>query len=99
MDEILHLIKDYFYVWQWLLDELKDLMAVVFAPLSWIFNFSKGFLFGAGSPPQEITHYVFTAQIIGIFQDFPYFNSLLTAIACGLGILVVAFIFRKIIHI
>jgi hypothetical protein len=94
-EDFIHHIYDIFYIAQWLLDSLKDIFLIVLAPLSWIFNFGKGFLVGIGTIPEEIS-FALPDTAKTLLQSFPHLDLLFTAIGGGLGILFLAFIFKKI---
>lgn len=98
-EDFVHLIRDIFYLIQWIFDNLQSLFSVLISPLTWIFNFSKGFLIGINSIPEEITIPVLPSGVFTIFQSIPYFNYLIIGVSVGLGILFVSFIFRRIVHI
>jgi hypothetical protein len=67
-------------------------------PLTWIFNFSRGFLVGTSYTPEAI-EFIFPEVVSQFFDVIPYFSIILTGVGFGLGILFLAFIFKKIIHI
>jgi hypothetical protein len=96
-EDFIHHIYDIFYIVQWLLDSLKTILGIALSPLSWIFNFGRGFFIGVATTPESIT-FALPASVISLFNAFPYLNLIFMAVGGGLGILFLAFIFKKIIH-
>lgn len=103
-EDLIHHIYDVFYIAEWFLDNLSQMLATAFRPLSWIFNFVRGFFVSAtlsiedlGIELPELS--VFTGNVKEIFENFPYMNLLLTGIGGALGIFIVVAIIRKTIHI
>lgn len=96
-EDFIHHIYDIFYIVQWLLDSLKTIIGIALSPLSWIFNFGRGFFVGVATVPEEISFSLPTSTT-SLFDAFPYLNLIFMALGGGLGILFLAFIFKKIIH-
>lgn len=103
-EDLVHHIYDIFYIAEWFVDNLSDMFAIAFRPLTWIFNFVRGFFVSAtgtigdlGIELPEIL--VWTTNVKEVFETFPYLNLLITGIAGALGLLVVSSVLRKIIHI
>lgn len=95
-EDLIHHIYDFFYIAQYILDNLGDLFAVIFTPLTWIFNFVRGFFISAfATPPPAEIEWVFSDEIINFYQSIPYWNYLTFAIGGGIGILVLVFIFKR----
>jgi len=99
-EDLIHHLYDVFYIGQYLVDNLQTLFGIIFTPLVWIFNFTKGFFISAFAPPveSEIT-WVFPAQILEIFTAIPYWNIFMFALAAGLSVLVLVFIFKRLTSI
>jgi len=103
-EDLIHHIYDIFYIAEWFLDNLSEMFSIAFKPLTWIFNFVRGFFLSATSTAEELMIelpelYVFTGNVKEVFEVFPYFNLLITGIGGALGLFIVASIIRKIIHI
>lgn len=99
-EDLIHHIYDFFYIAQYLVDNLGSLFAIIFTPLTWVFNFVKGFFASAFSAPVEPTiTWTFSAQIVGVFEAIPYWNTLTFAMGAGLSILVLVFIFKRLTSI
>lgn len=103
-EDLTHHFYDIFYLIQWFLDNLGDILAIAFTPLIWIFNFVKGFFVNAtstlealGIEIEETT--LMTDNLQTFFDSVPYFDLLLTGVAGVLGIFVIIFIVKKIISI
>lgn len=95
-EDLIHHIYDFFYIFQYLFENLGDFFAIIFTPLTWIFNFVKGFFisaFATATEP-EIT-WTFSEDVISVFQAIPYWNILTFSIGAGLSILTLVFIFKK----
>jgi hypothetical protein len=103
-EDLVHHIYDLFYIAEWFLSNLSDMFLIAFKPLVWIFNYVKGFFASAGSTIAELglelpEVEVLTDDVLSAFNSIPYFSLLITGIGGALALLVVAFIFKKIIHI
>jgi hypothetical protein len=95
-EDLIHHIYDLFYIAQYLVDNLGTLFGVIFTPLTWVFNFVRGFFVSAfGTPVAPEITWTFSTDIIAVFQKFPYWNVLTYSIGAGLGILVLVFIFKR----
>lgn len=103
-EDLTHHFYDIFYVAQWFLDNLGNMFIIAFTPLTWIFNFVRGFFISATSSLEElgieIPEITLLSENVGnFFNAFPYFSLLLTGIAGALGLFILVFIVKKIIHI
>lgn len=103
-ENLIHHIYDVFYIAEWFLDNLAEMFSIAFRPLSWIFNFVRGFFLSATMTIEELgielpELSVYAGDVQEVFENFPYFNLLITAVGGCLGLFVVASIIRKIIHI
>jgi len=103
-EDLTHHFFDVFYFFGWLFYNLQNLFVIIFRPLTWIFNFVKGFTTSAFSTPEklgiqlgEMAH--FSDNVMAFLNVIPHFNLVLAGVSAGLGILVVSFIVGKIIHI
>lgn len=103
-EDLIHHIYDVFYIANWFVDNLSDMFSIAFKPLAWIFNFVRGFFVSATSTLAELELevpeiLVWTSNVQNVFENFPYMNLLITGIGGALGLFLVVFIFKKIIHI
>lgn len=100
-EDLTHHFYDIFYIVQWFLDNLGDMIAMAFIPLAWVFNFVKGFFVSAGMSLEELGIEVpeglslVSANVLAVFEIVPYFNLLLTAIAGVFGLMVFVFIIKR----
>lgn len=94
---LIHHIYDVFYFATWFFESLIDLITTIFTPLTWIFNFLKGFKIGVTSTPiTETIDWVVSQDILDVFSDvMPYWNYFLWSIGAGFGILVIFFILKR----
>jgi len=103
-EDLTHHFYDIFYIIQWFLDNLGNMFIIAFTPLTWIFNFVRGFFISATSSLGELGIEVpeinlLTDNVANFFNAFPYFSLLLTGVAGALGLFILIFIVKKIIHI
>ncbi len=99
-EDLIHHIYDFFYIGQYLVDNLGDLFAIIFSPLTWIFNFIKGFFISAFADPVEPTiTWVFSPEILEVFEAIPYWGTFTFAIGAGMTILILVFIFKRLLSI
>jgi hypothetical protein len=95
-EDLIHHTYDCFYIAQYLIDNLGNLFAIIFTPLTWVFNFVKGFFVSAFATPVEPTiTWTFSSDILAVFQSIPYWSVFTFAIGSGVAILVLVFIFRR----
>lgn len=99
--DLTHHFYDIFYVVQWFLDNLGSMLSTAFLPLTWVFNFVKGFFVSASMSLAELEIEVpesmnlISDNVIAVFEIVPYFNLLLTAIAGVFGLMVIVFIVKN----
>ncbi|GAI45516.1 unnamed protein product, partial [marine sediment metagenome] len=91
---------DIFYIVQWFLENTGEMLATAFTPLTWIFNFVKGFFVSATMSLEELGIEVpemnlMSDNVVAVFEIVPYFNLLLTAIAGVFGLMLLIFIVKK----
>lgn len=99
-EDLTHHLYDIFYVAQWFLDNLGGMLATAFTPLTWIFNFVKGFFVSATMSLEELGIEVPEINLVSdnvkaVFEIVPYMNLLLTAIAGVFGLMIVIFIVKR----
>jgi len=99
-EDLTHHFYDIFYIAQWFLDNLGEMLATAFTPLTWIFNFVKGFFVSATMSLEELEIEVPEINLISdnvkaVFEIVPYMNLLLTAIAGVFGLMIVIFIVKR----
>jgi len=103
-EDLTHHFYDVFYLAQWFLSNLGQMLAIMFTPLVWVFNFIKGFFASATSSMVELGIEVPAIDLMSdnvreFFNIFPYFNLLVSGIAGALGLYVLFFIVKKVIYI
>lgn len=98
--DLIHHIYDVFYIAQYLINNLGDLFLIIFTPLTWVFNFVRGFFVSAFSADVEpdIT-WVFSDEILSVFQAIPYWDIFTFALGAGIAIIVLVFIFKRLTNI
>lgn len=100
-EDLTHHFYDIFYIVQWFLDNLSDMIAISFIPLTWVFNFVRGFFVSATMSLEELGIEVpeglnlVSANVLAALETIPYFNLLLTAIAGVFGLMVLIFIVKR----
>lgn len=99
-EDLIHHLYDFFYIAQYLVDNLGELFAIIFFPLTWIFNFVRGFFVSAFAPPVEPEiSWIFPEQILELFNAIPYWNILMFSLGAGISILLLVFVFKRIMSI
>lgn len=94
--DLIHHFYDCLAIVLYLIDNLSNLFAIIFTPLTWIFNFVKGFFVSAFSTPIEPTiTWVFNTEILANFQSIPYWNTFTYMLGAGIAILITAFIIKR----
>ena len=97
---LIHYLNDFFVFLGWVFSILTELIKVFVLPISYIFNFLKAFTISAFSSPQSPgIDYAFSDQIKTVFENIPYWNTILSVIALSLLVLIGASIFRTILKI
>jgi hypothetical protein len=99
-EDLTHHFYDIFYIAQWFLENLGEMLSTAFTPLTWIFSFVRGFFSSATMSLGELGIEVPAINLISdnvkaFFEVVPYFNLFTTAIAGVFGIMVVIFIVKK----
>lgn len=103
-EDLTHHFYDIFYIIRWFLSNLGNMFIIAFTPLTWIFNFVRGFFVSATSSLEELGLVIpemdlMSENVVAFFNIFPYFSLLLSGIAGALGLLIILFIAKKIIYI
>lgn len=103
-EDLTHHFYDVFYIIQWFLSNLGSMLSIAFTPLTWIFNFVRGFFVSATSSLETLgielpAITILTDNVSAFFNAMPYFSLLSTGIGAILGIFIMIFIIKKIIHI
>lgn len=95
--DFVHNFKDlFFYLPAWIFENLQTFFSNIFTPLSWFFNFLKGFFGGINSTPISTPlSWTFESSYTSFFTAIPYWNYLMLGIGAGLSILILVFIFRR----
>ncbi len=99
-EDLTHHFYDIFYLVQWFLDNLGEMLTTGFTPLTWIFNFVKGFFVSATMSLEELGVEIPEMTLVSentkaVLEGVPYLNLLLTAIAGIFGLMILIFIVKK----
>lgn len=99
-EDLTHHFYDIFYINQWFLENLGDMLEIAFTPLTWIFNFVRGFFVSATMSLEELGIEVpeielLSSNVLAVIEIIPYFNLLLTAIAGVFGLMILIFIVKR----
>ena len=98
MDDILHIAFDCFNVAEYVFSNIGTLFSYLFTPLTGLFNFAKGFFDGiASTPPATAVSWTFPSNVMAVFNAIPYFSVIEYACGAGLSILILIFIFRRLV--
>jgi len=99
-EDLIHHFYDGFYILQYLIDNLGTLFSIIFTPLTWAFNFVKGFFISAFlTPPEPEITWTFADNVLEVFYAIPYWGVLMFAVGSGIAILILVFIFRRLTSI
>lgn len=99
-EDLTHHFYDIFYIAQWFLSNLGEILLTAFTPLTWIFNFVKGFFVSATMTLEQLgietpAFLLLTDNVKAVLEAVPYLNLLLTAIAGCFGIMIIIFIVKR----
>ena len=103
-EDLIHHIYDIFYVIWWFLDSLKDLFSILLLPLTWAFNFGKGFFDTAFKTASELGLTIgpvasFKSSVMDFFNAIPHFNLIFVGVGSIIGIIFLVFIIKKLASI
>lgn len=103
-EDLTHHFYDIFYITQWFLDNLGEILSDAFIPLTWIFNFVKGFFVSATMTLADLEIEIPSMTLVNenvktVLENIPYLNLLLTAIAGIFGLTVIFFIIKRVSRI
>lgn len=103
-EDLIHHVYDIFYFNNWLLENLAEIFFSAFTPLTWSFNFFKGFLASATSQIEELglqveDFSIYTDNVKAFFDMIPYFNIITAGISGILGLLFLVFIVKQLRNI
>lgn len=103
-EDLTHHFYDFFYIIRWFLANLSNMLSKAFTPLIFVFNFIKGFFIASTSTLEKLNIQItemnlLTENVKAFFDVFPYFKLLSMGIGGALGIFIVIFIAKKVIHI
>jgi len=99
-EDLTHHLYDIFYFIRWFFDNLGDVFSSAFTPLTWIFNFVKGFFTSAVMSLEDLGIEIPEMTLISenteaVLEAVPYLNLLLTAIAGVFGLMLLIFIIKR----
>ena len=99
LDDLIHSAFDFFNVLRYVISNLGSLFSYLFTPLTGLFNFAKGFFDGiASTPPATAVSWIFPDNIMAVFNAIPYFSVIEYACGAGISILILIFIFRRLVE-
>lgn len=98
-DWFFHYVNDFSVFFGWLFNAIKTLIEALLLPIAYIFQFIKSYVNTAfGSPQTPPVSYTFTDEIMGVFHQIPYWETigtlLGTAILLFTGVALVKAILR-----
>lgn len=99
-EDLTHHFYDIFYIVRWFFANLGEMISTAFTPLTWVFNFVKGFFVSATMTAEELgieipTMNLLSDNVKAFFEVVPYFNVLITAIAGVFGLMIIVFIVKR----
>ena len=98
LDDLTHIAFDFFNVAEYIFSNIGSLFGYLFTPLTGLFNFAKGFFDGmASTPPATAVSWVFPDNVMSVFNAIPYFSVIEYACGAGIAILILIFIFRRLV--
>jgi len=100
-EDLTHHFYDIFYLVRWFFDNLAEVFSSAFTPLTWIFNFVKGFFVSATMSLEELEIEIPEMTLVSenvetVLENVPYLNLLLTAIAGVFGLMIIIFIVKRV---
>ncbi len=99
---LIHQFYDLFHLVWWFADNMAGLFSFLLTPLSWLFNFGKGFLNTAFKSVEELgiekgDIAYFGAEIFAVFDAIPYVNYIFAGAGAMLGLLFLVFVFKRLV--
>jgi len=99
-DWLFHYISDLFVFLGWIFSVLTQMIQTFTLPISYVFNFIKGFTSSAFSDPQIAgLGYSFSPAIMGVFEAIPYWSVILSVLGIGVSVIVGFGIFRLLLKV
>jgi hypothetical protein len=99
LDDLVHSAFDFFNVLRFVIANLGSLFSYLFTPLAGLFNFAKGFFVGIATPPPTTEMTLgWATPVMTIFNAIPHFSLFCWACGAGVAILVLIFIFRRLVE-
>ena len=98
VDDLVHSAFDFFNVLRYVIENLGSLFSYLFTPLTGLFNFAKGFFDGIATPaPTTAMTLGWSTNVMAVFNAVPYFNLLEWACGAGISVMILIFIFRRLV--
>jgi hypothetical protein len=95
-DLVFHTTLDAFYSLAYILENALNVFNIIIKPLTFIFNFIKGFFDGLATIPEELEiEYTFAENVMSVFETVPYFSLLVASIGAGLMMLLLSYLVGK----
>jgi hypothetical protein len=100
INSVVQSVEGFFYYADYLIQSFITLLAVIFQPLAFAFNFVKGFFVGIATPaPATAIAWTFGSQITGVFNAIPYWSLFTFATGAGISILFLMFIIKQLLKL
>lgn len=99
-NNLFHIFFDVFYVIEYIFSNLANVFVIIFTPITFAFNFIKGFFDGISvAPPETAISWTFDSGILAIFNTIPYWSLFMFALGAGLSILVLGWIMSHLLKL
>lgn len=87
----LHYINDTWVFLGWVLNLLSSVIGLFFMPLNFVFNFLKGLVISIFASPVAFDNaYVFSDNVVSLFNKIPLWSSVQVVLGAGLVISLIA---------
>lgn len=102
-DTLIHYIYDYIFLAWWFFENLANLFLILIRPLTWVFNFGRGF-FSIGFKSAEQLGLetgdvaVFGDDVWLVYDAIPYLSYIFLGLGSIMGLMFLGFIIKKLIH-
>jgi hypothetical protein len=83
----LHYLNDTWVFLGWIFSVLAQIVALFLLPLTFIFQFLKGFLSSVFAAPTDFT-FTWSSEVLAVFEAIPYWSTI--SLVLGIGISIIA---------
>lgn len=84
----LHYVNDTWVFLGWIFSIISQLVSLFLLPLTFVFNFLKGFVANVFAPPVSFS-YSWSTEILGVFNHIPYWTEIGVVLGACLSVIVV----------